>query len=234
MDTSFLRELAENINLSFRSHAETDKDTLVKLLHKKMSPEKTDTIFKMYLTCFDAKTVAKVVKPKGMEEIVLAVKNLFGSSECLYEVTVGSNRCDMVLFSDNEIVGIEVKSAQDKLKTVRSQINSYATWANRVFLAYDKKHRKSVSKFGLDKKEVGLIEFDKGSARIVNNAVYEEREVRLLLALTTYNCLIKQTRRFRIVSKGRKQDIANRLAEKISKEEAIEVFKDYLRHRALR
>jgi hypothetical protein len=37
MDTSFLRELAENINLSFRSHADTDKDDLVKLLEKKIS-----------------------------------------------------------------------------------------------------------------------------------------------------------------------------------------------------
>jgi len=234
MDTSFLRELAENINLSFRSHAETDKDALVKLLDKKISPEKTDTIFKMYLTCFDAKTIAKVVKPKGMEEIVLAVKNLFCSSECLHEVTVGSNRCDMVLFSNNEIVGVEVKSAQDKLKTVRSQINSYATWANRVFLAYDKKHRKSVSQLGLDKNGVGLIEFDKGTVRVVNNAVYEEKDVRLLLALMGYNFLVKRTRKLKIVPKGRKQDIANRLAEKISKEEAIEVFKDYLRHRALR
>jgi hypothetical protein len=234
MDTAFLRELAENINLSFRSHAETDKDALVKLLDKKISPQRTDTVLKMYLTCYDAKYVAKVIKPKGMEEIVHAVKNLFCSSECIYEVTVGSNRCDMVLFLDDEIISVEVKSSQDKLRTVRSQIDSYAMWANRVFLAYDKKHKKSVGQFCLDNNGLGLIEFDNGTVRIVHNAVYEEKDVKVLLSLMTYNYLGKSAQKFNIVPTGRKRDIANSLAEEISKKEAIKIFKEYLRHRAFR
>jgi hypothetical protein len=77
MNASFLRELAENINLSFRSHSDTDKETLVKLLEKKISSEKADIIFKMYLTCFNAQEIAQAIKPKGMEEIVIAVEKFF-------------------------------------------------------------------------------------------------------------------------------------------------------------
>jgi hypothetical protein len=50
MNSEFLRELAENLNLSFRSYTDTDKTTLVKLLDKKIDQGKTEIIFKMYLT----------------------------------------------------------------------------------------------------------------------------------------------------------------------------------------
>jgi hypothetical protein len=234
MDTSFLRELAENINLSFRSHAETDRESLVRLLDKKISAEKTDTVFKMYLTCFDAKSVANAIKPKGMEEIVLAVKNLFRSSECLYEVTVGSNRCDMVLFLDDQIIAVEVKSAQDKIRTVQSQLDSYTMWANRIFLAYDTKHGKAVNQLCLKEKGIGLIEFEKGTAKVVQDATYAKKDVEYLLSLMTYNYLRRSTQKLKIASAGRKQDMAKHFVEKLTEEEATEVFREYLRTRALR
>lgn len=234
MNVSFLRELAENINLSFRSHTETDKETLVKLLNKKISPEKADVVFKMYLACFDAKDVAKVIGPKGMEEIVNAVKRIFNRSECLHEVTVDSRRCDIVFLSDDETIAVEVKSAQDKMKTVASQLDSYMKWANKVFLAYDVKHRSDVEQLGVAEKEIGLIEFDKGKTQLRHDASYAGKNAEYRLSLMTYDYLRRITKAFGVGLEGSKQDLARRLVEQVSSKEAQAIFRDFLRTRALR
>jgi hypothetical protein len=234
MNTSFLRELAENINLSFRSHTNTEKETLVKLLNKKISPEKADIVFKMYLTCFDAKDVAQVIRPKGMEEIIIAVERIFNRSECLYEVTVDSRRCDVVFLFNDETIAVEVKSAQDKMKTVTSQLDSYMDWANKVFLAYDVKHRSSVEKLGIAEKGIGLIEFNKGKTQLRRDASCAEKNAEYRLSLMTYDYLRKTAKTFGVGSEGRKQDLARRLIEQISQKEAQAIFRDFLKTRALR
>lgn len=234
MNTSFLRELAENINLSFRSHTETDKETLVKLLNKKISPEKADIVFQMYLACFDAKDVAQVIGPKGMEEIVDAVKRIFNRSECLYEVNVDSRRCDVVFLSNDETIAVEVKSAQDKLKTVASQLNSYINWANKVFLAYDVKHRSAVEQLCIAEKGIGLIEFNRGIAKLRCDSTYGEKNAEYCLSLMIYDYLRQIARKFGVGLEGSKQDLARRLVEQISIKEAQAIFRDFLRLRALR
>jgi hypothetical protein len=238
MEISFLRELAENINLSFRSHAETDKETLVNLLTKKISSEKADTVFKMYLTCFNAQEVAQVIKPKGMEEIVYAVEKFFkkttNCTNCLYEVTVGARRCDVVLFLDNEITAIEVKSAQDQMKNAPLQLSYYATWANKVFLAFDSKHKRTIGKLNLAEKGIGLLEFNEGNVNLVKNASYEEKSPEYILSSMTYGYLRKVARKCNANTEGKKKDIAKSIVSKISTTEAKDVFKDFLRTRALR
>jgi len=235
MDTSFLRELAENINLSFRSHAETDKETLINLLNKKISPDNADIVFKMYLTCFNAQEVAQVIKPKGMEEIVYAVAKFFKkTTNCLYEVTVGARRCDVVLFLDDEIIAIEVKSAQDQMKSAPSQLSYYATWANKVFLAYDSKHKRIVDKLNLAEKGIGLLEFNEGTVNLMKNASFEEKSPEYILSLMTYGYLRRVSRKFNVNAEGKKKDIAKSLLSKISPTEAKDVFKDFLKTRALR
>jgi len=235
MNTLFLRQLAENINLSFRSHADTDKETLVKLLDKKISQEKADTVLKMYLTCFDAKDVAKAIKPKGMGEIVIAVEKFFeSSSDCLYEVTVGSRRCDVVLFKDDDVIAVEVKSAQDRMKTAISQLKYYATWANKVFLAYDLRHRRMVDKLGVREKGIGLLEFNKGNIELVHDASLNEKNVEYLLSIMTYAYLRKVAKNFNVRIDGTKHDMAKRLSHKILTSEAKAIFRDFLKTRTLR
>lgn len=235
MNANFLRELAENINLSFRSYADTDKETLVNLLDKKINPEKTETLFKMYLSCFDAKEVAEIIRPKGMEEIVIAVKRFFRlSTECLYEVTVGSRRCDIVLFINGSIIAIEVKSAQDQLKNAISQLNYYSTWANKVYLAYDSKHKRAIDKLGITKMDVGLLEFNNGTIQTIKEQSYQEHKSSLLLSLMTYEYLTKIAKAYSVNTKGKKIDIANALGLKLSTVETKSIFKDFLKIRALR
>lgn len=236
MNIHFLRELAEKINLSFRSHADTEKETLVKLLDKKFSPEKADTVFKMYLTCFDAEEVAKAVRPKGMEEIVVAVKKFFKTSHanCIYEVTVGSRRCDVVCFVGDSIIAVEVKSSQDHIKNAEKQLVDYSTWANQVFLAYDVKHKKSVAKLNSRTNGIGLLEFDDENIQLVENAVFEERDSLCLLSLMTYTHLKKIARVHNVDRNGKKQELAKRLSREISSHEVKSLFNDFLKMRALR
>lgn len=234
MNADFLRELAENINLSFRSHAETDKETLVRLLTKKIRSEKAETILKMYLTCFDAKDVAKAIKPKGMEEIILATEQLFRASNCLYEVTVGARRCDLVLFVDDEIIAIEAKSAQDQMKSATSQLSYYGIWANKVFLAYDSKHARTVDKLGLAEKGIGLLEFNRGNIKMTRDAIFQEKNPESYLSLMTYRHLRKVARTFNVVSEGTKQDITKRLILKLSISDPKAIFREFLKARSLR
>lgn len=236
MNTAFLRELAENINLSFRSHAETDRGTLVKLLDKKISPEKADTVFKMYLTCFNAQEVAQIIKPKGMEEIVVAVKNFFKASfsACLYEVTIGSRRCDIVFLIKDKIIAVEVKSSQDQMKSADSQLKDYATWANEVFLAYDTKHRRMVDGLGFREKGIGLLEFSNEKIRLIENASFQEKDSEYFLSLLTYAYLTKIARQFNVSAEGKKRDIAKKLSREISTNTAKTIFKDFIKTRALR
>jgi hypothetical protein len=234
MNVVFLRELAENINLSFRSHSCSDKASLVRLLDKKISADKTETVLKMYLTCCDAKDIAQAIKPKGMDEIAAKVKRLFNTPECLYEVTVGSNRCDLVFLVEEEIVAMEIKSGQDSMKNALSQLKSYAQWANRVFLAYDIKHKPIVDQSGLSEKGIGLIEFNRGTVNIKKQAVSEEKNIETVLSLVTYDRLVKLARTNNIRSTGSKQEIALELKQHLSKKQLLEFFNNYLKSRALR
>jgi hypothetical protein len=235
MNTSFLRELAENINLSYRSHAETDRETLVNLLDKKISPEKASVLFKMYLSCVDAKEVAELIRPKGMEEIVIAVKRFFKlSTECLYEVTVSSRRCDIVIFVNGSIVAIEVKSAQDQLKNAVNQLSDYSTWANKVYLAYDSKHKRAIEKLGIRELNIGLLEFKSGKMQMIKDSSYIEHESSKLLSLVTYEYLAKIAKSNMIGTRGKKVDIAKALCFKLSEKEILNIFRNFLKNRTLR
>lgn len=236
MNVSFLRELAENINLSFRSHADTDKEALVRLLNKKISPEKADTVLKMYLTCFNATEVAQAIKPRGMEEITIAVEGFFklSTNDCLYEVTVGSRRCDMILLVKNDIIAVEVKSAQDQMKTATSQLKYYSTWADMVFLAYDAKHRRTVDKLGLREKGMGLLEFNKGHLKLIQSACFREKSADYRLSLMTYDYLRNVARAYSVSAEGKKQDMAERLSKTLLASHAKTIFKDFLKTRSLR
>jgi hypothetical protein len=233
MNTPFLRELAEGINLSFRLHSGKDKDALLKILQRKLDAEKMETAFKLYLIGYDAKDVVKIVKPKGMSEIVKAVRKFFRESEFLSEVTVGSRRCDLVFFSGDGINAVEVKSSLDKPSSALEQLDYYKKWANRVYLAYDVKHKQTVERLSLIKKEFGLLEFRKGEIHNVHEVPSQERCKDELFPLMTYNYLRKMAVAFEVDLKGGKQQVAERMSLRVSQDEAKKLFRGFLRTRTL-
>lgn len=233
IDTTFLREVAEGINLSFRFYGNKNKDALLRILRKKLTIEKMDFVSKMYLMCCDAQEVVQVIKPKGMSEIVESVENFFKAQEYLHEVTVGSRRCDVVFFVGNRIIAVEVKSSLDKLSSVLAQLEDYKKWANEVYLAYDVRHKQKVKQLQLTKKGIGLLEFKNGDLYNLHNSAFQEKSKVDFLALMTYNYLRKIATTFTTDLKGGKQAIAERLSPKISLKETKELFKEFLGTRAL-
>lgn len=233
MELSFLRELVEGINLSFRFHGDKNKDALLKILRRKLDAEKMDVAYKMYLVCYDAKDVVQIVKPKGMFEIVESVEAFFTASEYLYEVTVGSRRCDLVFFSERSINAIEVKSSLDNIQKALDQVKDYQKWANKVYLAYDIKHDKKVRYLPFKENGVGLLQFSNGNVQLIDDAATQEHEKATLLSLMTYNHLRKIARGFKVDMKGRKQAIAKRVSKYLTEDEAIDSFQQFLRTRAL-
>lgn len=233
MEISFLRELAEGINLSFRFHGDKNKDALLKILRRKLDVEKMNIAYKMYLVCYDAKDVVQVVKPKGMFEIVESVEAFFKASEYLYEVTVGSRRCDLVFFSESSISAIEVKSSLDKMNRALDQVKDYKKWANRVYLAYDIKHDKKVRHLPFKENGVGLLRFSSGNVQLIDDAPTQEHDKASLLSLMTYNHLRKISRGLKVNMKGGKQTIAERVSKHLTEDEVIDFFQVFLRTRAL-
>ncbi len=233
MNTLFLRELAEEINLSYRLHSDKSKDALLKILHRKLDAEKMDAAFKLYLMCYGAKDVAHIIKPKGMSEIVNTVERFFKPSEVLHEVTVGLRRCDLVFFSGDDINAIEVKSSLDKLSSAVEQLEYYASWADKTYLAYDVKHKQNVKRLSLMEKGFGLLEFMKGEIECVHEASSQEVRKDKLFLLMTYNHLRKIAIAFKVDLKGGKHQIAERVSEKVTQDEARSLFREFLRKRAL-
>jgi len=219
MEISFLRELVEGINLSFRFHGDKSKDALLKILHRKLDAEKIDTVFKLYLVCYEAKDIVQVIKPKGMSEIVETIKKYLKTSEYLNEVTVGSHRCDLVFFSGDDINAIEVKSSLDKMSSALEQLDYYKNWANKVYLAYDVKHKSTVKRLQLVEKGIGLLEFTKGKIRNIHDATFQQKHKVDLLSLMTYNYLRKIASRFEVDLRGGKLAIAKRLSQKTTLKE---------------
>lgn len=233
ISTPFLRELVEEINLSFRLHSDKTKDALLKILCRKLDAEKIDTAFKLYLMCYEAKDVARIVKPKGMSEIVSAVEEFFNKSEVLHEVTVGLRRCDLVIFSGNDINAIEVKSSLDKLSSAVDQLEYYASWANKTYLAYDVKHKQNVKRLSSMEKGFGLLEFMKGEIECIQEASSQEVCKNKLFSVMTYNYLRKIAIAFKVDLKGGKHQIAESVSEKVTQDEARSLFREFLRTRAL-
>jgi len=189
--------------------------------------------FKLYLMCYEAKDVARIVKPKGMSEIVNAVEKFFNTSEVLHEVTVGLRRCDLVFFSGNDINAVEVKSSLDKPSSALEQLEYYRKWANKVYLAYDVRHRQIVKRLSLKEKGFGLLEFMKGEIHDEHEVPSQEKCKDELLSLMTYNYLRKIAVAFEVDLKGGKQQIAERVSKKVTRDEAKSLFREFLRTRAL-
>lgn len=232
-DTPLLRSLAESLNLSYRYYGDKNKDDLLKIIYRKLDPDKRKIFINMYLMCYELDDIIERIKPSGMSEIVEAVEKFFNKDEYLHEVTVGSHRCDVIFFSDMDINAIEIKSSLDKINTAFDQLNYYKKWANKVYLAYDIKHKKTICKMPFKKLGIGLLEHSKGEIIFINKSNFQYHDKINLLTYMTYNYLRKIAKKYKVNLKGGKQDISRKLSEKITDNEAKKIFKNFLRARAL-
>jgi len=227
-DSHFLSDLAKETSLSFRNYKEKDRSSLLKTLSHRFDYETVDRIVKMYLLCLDAKDVANMVKTNGMQGIIEAIPDFFGSKEYFYEVSLGKRICDLVFIKDKEVIAIEVKSASDKVSRSIEQVDYYKLWADRVYLAFDIKHRKKVQELSLYDKGIGLLEYADGKLRTQCEAQLTIPESGVRLGFLTYKYLRVLARSLGIKPKGSKKEILKKLGENISKENAQQIFINFL------
>lgn len=231
-DLSFLSPLAEKVNLSYRYHGAKQRGLLAERLSSKFDTDTVDTIVKMYLLCYDAEDVARAVRPDGMDDIVRAIPDLFGSGEYLYEVSLGRHICDVVLLRAKEVVAIEVKSEADNIVRAVNQLAYYKLWANRVYLAYAAKHgEKVIEVFASD--EIGLLKYEDGGLTMKRKAPLSFPDGNTLLRFATYEYLQTLTRSCGIEAKGTKKEMANRLSRSISRERTQRLFRNFLREKSV-
>jgi len=232
-DSSFLRSLAEGVNLSFRYHGDKTVQDLMRILRKKLGSEKMNMVFKMYLACYELEDIIQMVKPKGMSEVVSAIESFFGDCEHLEEVTVGLRRCDIVVLSGINTIAIEVKSSLDKVSGALAQLEYYRKWASEVYLAYDEQHDETVRKLPFVENGFGLLQFSKHRINLTQKSSFHPPEKATLLSLMTYRYLKEIALTYGVKYEGGKQVISQRFSSMISQYEAQGFFQEFLKSRAL-
>ena len=80
----------------------------------------------------------------------------------------------------------------------------------------------------------GLLEFDRGNIQIVKDSSYRGHESSELFTLMTYKYLTNIAKGYSVNIKGKKAIIAKTLCLKLSNETASDIFRKFLKARALR
>ena len=210
---------------------EPDKERLVKVLSNKLKVEDVETLTDLNEMGNKVEDIAEKIRPKGMYDIETAVKRFFGGNEYYYEVDVNGRKCDIVYFSNGEVVAIEIKSAHDNIYRAEEQIPLYLKWANKIYLAYDIKHREKAMKMPFIGKDIGLLEYENGDVHLITDAEMQKTNPQTLLTLMTYNNLTKLARKHHIKASGKKVEIAKKLARLLSADIIHAYFKEYLKSR---
>jgi hypothetical protein len=179
----------------------------------------------------NVKDIAEKIRPESMYDIETAVSMFFGEHDYFYEVDVNGRKCDMVFFSNDEIVAIEIKSANDKISRAKEQMPLYFQWANKVYLVYDIKHRKKVEKMQIIEKGVGLLEYKDGDIHLMKEAQLNKPNQKRQLNLMTYDALSRLARKYHVKAKGKKAEIAERVVESLSTDIIRHYFQEYLKSR---
>lgn len=68
----------------------------------------------------------------------------FGKTRIFEEKIIGRSRADIVLLTDESIIGIEIKSDADSYERLKRQIREYNKFCDFNYVAVGKKHEKSI------------------------------------------------------------------------------------------
>lgn len=70
----------------------------------------------------------------------------FGKIRVFEEKTIGRSRADMIMLTEDSIVGIEIKSDADTYERLKRQVRFYNKYCDRNYVAVGKSHEKHVEK----------------------------------------------------------------------------------------
>ncbi len=227
LSLDFLGELASNLGLIYKGNP--DQRQLASVLRKQLSAVEARASFLSYLLCQHPRELSAMLIENRWNKIRL-MSSMLGPGDSLLEVAVGPRICDLVVLS-RDIVAVEIKNATDTIPRANDQTRSYLYWANKVYLAIDRKKRESVKSLTLDRR-VGILEFSEEGVLTRRDAQRIEPNTRRFLTLVTYGALVDLAKRHRISTDGPKLQLANRLEAFLSPSNIEAFVRDYLRKRA--
>lgn len=70
----------------------------------------------------------------------------FGKIRLFEEKTIGKSRADMIMLTDDSMIGIEIKSDVDSYERLKRQVRDYDKYCDRNYIAVGKSHEKYVEK----------------------------------------------------------------------------------------
>lgn len=224
IEESYLRRLSNHLNSKKRDYSALTKDDLLDRVSSKLTVNETEELISSIDQGLPPHLAAEKVTPATAREIRLAVEDFFGHNG-VYEVKVGTRRCDIV-FPDT-MTAVEIKSARDEIGRAEGQVSQYKKWADQVFLAYDEVHGNSIPR-RLLKNGVGLLAYRDGKIELMKDAENNKTDPADRLNWLTYDAISDYAREYGIAAIGSKEDIARRLSSNLDPNEVSEVFCEYL------
>lgn len=68
----------------------------------------------------------------------------FGKIRVFEEKTIGKSRADMIMLTEDSMIGIEIKSDVDTYERLKGQVKNYNKYCDRNYIAVGKSHEKHV------------------------------------------------------------------------------------------
>lgn len=128
-------------------------------------------------------------------------------------------RCDLLISSYEELIGIEIKSDMDNLYRLEEQLKSYYTCFNKVYVACGKRHYKEISQI---KGNFGIIFLTKDSLAIKRKAkIKKELNVISILDMCDKISLEKITN----LKSSSKSDLIMSIISKYKKNEIYDIHR---------
>ena len=228
MNTDFLRDLATGLLLSFRDYSRYNREDIIKLLCNKLTISEIETVTELFFLCVPPREIASRIKQEDMFVLRKAVECFFANKNFLHEVKIDWRRCDVVFCDRKSVVAIEIKSRNDSIQKAIEQTDFYKSWANEVYLTFDRSHEKFVLKSDLANNGVGLLKYSDGKIYLLRKPVHQKINPYNRLLFMTHRHLTKIAKSIDINCNGTKKEIAKRISENLPPTIVNKLFNEYL------
>lgn len=208
----FLEEMALSLSKNQNKHIrKLTKEDYVNYFTNKFTKSQVDEVIDLYSSGVPGSRVGKMISPDSVEVIVNSLDDHF-QGEGIKEVKVGKRACDYVI--PEALIAVEIKSGRDNLSKAESQIFDYKRWADKVYLVYDKTHKKRIPST-IKENGIGLLEFD-GQLHEKKKPQRTPSDSLDLLNAMTKIYLNEISNVHGISSSGKKIDITKRLSNQLT------------------
>lgn len=212
VDYEFLDSFVLSYNNKPRYHSFGSKESLVAFCSKKFNEGQVAEIFDSFKLGMSPILAANGMKELSGRELGAMFIEKFKPKDYMFEVSLGSNICDLVLLDrKRNLVAIEIKANGDDLSRAPEQCRAYTKWADYVYIMVDEKKVQAAK--SMLPRWVGLISFIGARNRLYMNAPQERArpDISFILENISKEKLEALARMYKVKVSGNKADLIFRL-----------------------